>query len=256
MSSLSHSKILAVIPARGGSKSIPRKNLKLVAGKPLVVWSIELALASKLIDRVVVSTDDREIQSLALKAGAESPFLRPKHISDDLSDDFSYLSHALDFYNNELDFYPNFIVNLRPTHPFRRVSTVDSAIKLLQHSPNVDSVRSVRLSKHSPYKMWTINSLGMLSPVASLSHCKEPYNTPRQLLPLAFWQDGYVDVVSSSCLNQHCSSTGANILPFIIEEDTPDIDYPEDLAQAEKFYSLLNHFPSSSHSDLSTRHPS
>src|ERR1700683_1235987 len=137
--------ILALIPARGGSKSIRRKNITEIAGKPLIAWSILQALESDRITRVVVSTDDDEIAAVAEEYGAEVPFLRPPEYADDRAPDIDVFRHALGFLAERESYRSEVVVHLRPTGPVRRVSDVDDAIDLLLGHPEADSVRSVSL---------------------------------------------------------------------------------------------------------------
>ena len=230
-------KIIALIPARSGSKSVPNKNIRKLAGKPLLSYSIKTALDSSLIDRVFVSTDDKKIAKIAKEYGAEVPFLRPRKISGDNSLDIEFHQHALNWLLENEKYIPDLIVNLRPTNPIRKSKTIDRAIQCLIESPDMDSLRSVRLSNHSPYKMWTISDLGVLKPVTSELNIKEPFNMPRQQLPKCYWQDGYVDVTKYSTVVKKMSTTGNNILPFLIEEESIDIDYEESIKQVENILS-------------------
>ncbi|MEK9195421.1 MAG: acylneuraminate cytidylyltransferase family protein, partial [Patescibacteria group bacterium] len=130
-----HSIILALIPARGGSKGIPKKNIKLLGGKPLIVWSIEVAKQSRYIDRIIVSTDNEEIAEVARSAGAEVPFLRPAEIAQDLTPDMPVFEHALAWLRENDNFIPEFIVHLRPTGPLRTAKEIDEAIEMLAADP-------------------------------------------------------------------------------------------------------------------------
>ncbi|MBU6176802.1 MAG: acylneuraminate cytidylyltransferase family protein [Bacteroidetes bacterium] len=223
--------VLALIPARGGSKSVPRKNLLNLAGKPMIAWSIENALAAKHISRIIVTTDDYEIAAVAKEFGAEVPFLRPPELAGDLSTDIDYHRHAIEWlYQNE-DYIPDMVVNLRPTPPARNPKVIDRAVEIFASHPEADSLRSVHLSKQSPFKMWTISEIGWMQPVAPLPDFREPYNQPRQCLPLVYWQDGYIDITRPSVILNKNSTTGDKILPFIIEEIATDIDYPDEIEQ-------------------------
>lgn len=243
-------KILALVPARGGSKSIPRKNLRMVGGKPLLAHSIAHGLASQRINRVIVTTDSEEIAETARRYGAEVPFLRPAELAQDHSLDIEFHRHALEWLRDNEGYAPDLIVNLRPTHPLRRPATIDAAIDFLLAHPDADSVRSVRQSELSPYKMWRIGPDQFMQPVATLGG--ESYNSPRQELPVVYWQDGYVDVVRSQVVMQKNSTTGSHILGFVITERTIDIDYPEEIEIAEKLLSEeLDHAAA-----VQKRHPS
>ncbi len=266
--------ILAIIPARGGSKSLPRKNIALMNGHPLISYTIRQALDSKMITRVMVSTDDAEIAEIARRYGADVPFLRPAEIAGDLSVDVEYMRHALEWLAENEGYSPAAVVNLRPTEPMRRTATIDAAIRLLLNSSQADCVRSVRIAKESPFKMWLMEEDGFMRPACVLEGVIEPYNQPRQALPIAYWQDGYIDVTwTTTILNQN-STTGARVMPFEITEQTINIDYPEELTAAAAaldaagilatletnlVQALPQHSPSgpcSSHSPCTTRYPS
>ena len=152
--------ILALIPARGGSKSVPRKNIRTVGGRPLIAWSIEQAKRSRRINRIVVTTDDQEIAEIARKWGAETPFMRPAELAGDRSTDIEHHEHALRTLAAAEGYRPEAVVNLRPTMPVRRIATIDRAIDALVARPDVDSVRSVSLAEQTPYKMWRIGDGG------------------------------------------------------------------------------------------------
>ena len=124
-------RVLAVVPARGGSKGIPRKNLQLLGGKPLVTLAVETGRAARLVSRVLCSTDDPDIADAARAAGAEVPFLRPPELARDTAEDWPVFMHALDFLEREDNWLPDIVVNLRPTSPLRTPTHVDDAIRLL-----------------------------------------------------------------------------------------------------------------------------
>ncbi len=224
--------ILALIPARGGSKSIPRKNIILLAGKPLVAYTIGQARASRYITRTIVSTDDAEIAEIARAAGAEVPFLRPSEFAQDLSPDLDVFRHALQWLEANEQYTPALVVHLRPTGPARRVELVDRAIELMLAQPAADALRSVSLAEQTPYKMWRIEN-DFLQPLLPVPGIAEPYSMPRQMLPPVYWQNGYVDVVRPRTILELDSMCGKTILPFIVDEPILEIDYPENLPQVE-----------------------
>lgn len=232
----SNLEVLAIIPARGGSKSIPGKNIRIVGGKPLIAHSIIQALESRLISRVICSTDDKEIANVARKYGAEVPFMRPDSISGDYAVDFDFHLHALRWLEENEDYVPELIVQLRPTNPFRTVETIDRAIETLIENPQADSLRGIRPCTHSPYKMWRKKNNGFIKPILTLENENEPYNMPRQKLPTVYEHDGYIDITRSSVVLEMNSTTGQNILPFLIDEETVDIDYENDLINAENIF--------------------
>ncbi|MEV9526251.1 acylneuraminate cytidylyltransferase family protein [Aliarcobacter butzleri] len=130
---------LAIIPARGGSKGLPGKNIKELCGKPLIAWSIEAGLKSKYLDEVMVTTDYQDIANIAKEYGANVPFLRPDVLSSDMATSFDVIKHTIEFYKNEFDKEFDYIVLLEPTSPLRESSDIDIAIKQLIDS-NADSI--------------------------------------------------------------------------------------------------------------------
>ncbi|MCJ8161552.1 acylneuraminate cytidylyltransferase family protein [Acinetobacter zhairhuonensis] len=142
--------VTALIPARGGSKRLPRKNTKLLCGKPLISWSIEVALASIYIDHVVVSTDDLEIKQIAEQYGADVPFLRPDALSNDHASSFDVIKHAIE----KLDIKKenHLIVLLQPTSPLRLVTELDAALDFFI-AKNAKGIVSVSETEHSP--LWS-----------------------------------------------------------------------------------------------------
>lgn len=224
--------ILALIPARGASKSIPRKNLLMLAGRPLISYSIAQALASRHITRVVVSTDDDEIAAVALSCGAEVPFRRPAEFAQDRSTDLEVFRHALTVLRDAHAYAPAGVVHLRPTGPVRTVARIDEAIELFLQHPEADSLRSVVVPQHTPYKMWRIVD-GQLEPLLDVAGVAEPYCEPRQSLPDVYWQNGYIDIVRPHVILEQGLMGGRRILPFVMHEPVLELDYPEDVARIE-----------------------
>ncbi|MFN8427912.1 MAG: acylneuraminate cytidylyltransferase family protein [Anaerolineales bacterium] len=144
---------LAIIPARGGSKGIPRKNIRNFAGYPLIAWSIAAAKQSSLVTRVIVSTDDEEIASVAREFGAETPFLRPAKFAEDNTTDLPVFEHALAWLAEHENYHPEIVVQLRPTSPIRPRGLVDDAIQVLLHHKDADSVRGVVSAGQNPHKI-------------------------------------------------------------------------------------------------------
>lgn len=229
-------KILGVIPARGASKSVPRKNIKLLAGKPLIAYTIIEAANSKYLDRIVVSTEDQEIAHVATSYGAEIPFLRPAELALDETTDLPVFQHCLAWLKEQEDYVPELVVHLRPTAPLRAAAHIDEAIKLLLESSEADSVRSVCLAGQHPLKMWGLQS-GWLAPYIppDVFGIGEAYNAPRQTLPKAYIQNGAVDVIRASVITQKNSMSGRRIRAFVMDElDSVNIDSPLDWALAER----------------------
>jgi CMP-N,N'-diacetyllegionaminic acid synthase len=224
--------VLAVIPARSGSKSVPHKNILSFRGKPLLVHSVEHGLAARNVDRVVVSTDSPSYRDLALRAGAEAPFLRPPALAQDRSTDLEVFAHLLEWLDRHEGYRPELLVHLRPTYPTRRVEDVEAAVDMLEAEPGADSVRSVAPAPQTPYKMWTLRD-GRLLPLLE-SSLPEAYNLPRQDLPAIYVQNAAVDVVRSAVILEQASMTGRRILAYVMDR-FEDVDDWRDVAAAERF---------------------
>ncbi len=229
-------KILAIIPARGGSKGIPNKNLTLLNGKTLVEHSIFHAQGSRLVNRVLVSSDSDEILRVAREAGAEAPFKRPPELSGDLVLDYPVFKHVLDELATIENYHPDLVVHLRPTAPHRDPRWIDECIQLLIGNPGAHSVRSVSEPEKHPYRMFTIDGSGYLDPIMKHKH-PEPYLLRRQDLPKVYFYNCVIDVTRRSTLAEMNSMTGKKILPFIMNpDDVYDIDTPRDLEIARHFF--------------------
>ena len=229
--------VLALIPARGGSKSVPRKNLLQVAGKPLIAYSIGHALTCTQITRTIVSTDDPEIAEVSRKFGAEVPFRRPAEFASDTATDFQVFRHALLFLQ-EQGYTPDLIVHLRPTGPVRRIDLIEHAISMMLQNPEADSLRAVGLAEQTPYKMWRIEG-SYLRQALELPGFPESHSMPRQKLPAVYWQNGYVDIVRPRTIIELDSMVGQVVLPFVVEGKIHELDYPEQIpalaAAVERF---------------------
>jgi CMP-N-acetylneuraminic acid synthetase len=176
--------VLAIIPARGGSKGIPRKNIKNFAGHPLIAYSIEAGLQAKNVTRVIVSTDDEEIAAVARQYGAETPFLRPSEFAQDRTLDLPVFQHVLGWLADHEGYKPEALVQLRPTSPVRPPELVDEAVETLLSHPEADSVRGVVPAGQNPHKMWRIDpESGRMKNLLDVPGVDEPYNAPRQILP-------------------------------------------------------------------------
>jgi len=223
-------KILCIIPARSGSKGIPHKNIMNFRGQPLMKWSIDQAHASKHKMRVIVSTDSMEYAKLAQSFGAETPFLRPPEISQDLSTDFDCFQHAVKWLKEMEDYTPDIIVQLRPTYPTRTVTVIDACIDtFLKNMDSFDSLRTVVPYEKSPYKMYRVVG-GYLKPLFMHVDGKdEPHNMCRQALPHCYLHNGYVDIFKTDLLKLNTVS-GYRIYPYIMNtEETYDIDTEKDI---------------------------
>jgi YrbI family 3-deoxy-D-manno-octulosonate 8-phosphate phosphatase len=226
--------VLALIPARGGSKSIPRKNIRLFAGHPLVAYSIAAGLQASRVTRTIVSTDDEEIAEVARKYGAETPFLRPAEFAQDNTTDLPVFQHALGWLQEHEGYQPDIVVQLRPTSPIRPTDCVDAAVQLLLDHPEADSVRGIVPSGQNPFKMWRVDEQGRMAPLLSVPGIAEPYNAPRQALPQTYWQTGHIDAIRVSTIYQKHSLSGDIIYSLMIDPRyTVDIDTLRDWQRAE-----------------------
>jgi CMP-N,N'-diacetyllegionaminic acid synthase len=230
--------ILAIVPARGGSKSIPRKNLIPVGGRPLIAYSIEQALTSRLVTRTIVSTDDLEIAAVARAHGGEVPFLRPMEYAQDMSPDIDVFRHALQWLEEHEGYRPELVVHLRPTGPVRRVELIDQAIALMLEHPEADALRSISAPVQTPYKMWRIED-GYLRPLVTVPGVAESYCAPRQSLPDVWWQNGYVDIIRPRSILELGLMCGHTVLPFVVDEPILEIDYAESLPLVEEALARL-----------------
>lgn len=227
--------VLAIIPARGGSKGIPRKNIRDFAGYPLIAYSIAAGLQAETVTRVIVSTDDEEIAAVARRWGAETPFLRPDEFAQDNTMDLPVFEHALAWLDEHEGYRPEVVVQLRPTSPVRPVGLVDEAVRILLAHPEADSVRGVVPSGQNPHKMWRIDpESGRMKNLIDLPGIAEPYNAPRQVLPPTYWQTGHIDAIRTRTIREGHSMSGKVILPVMVDPRfTVDIDTPADWQRYE-----------------------
>lgn len=229
---MSLQEILAIIPARSGSKSIPHKNICEVAGKPLLAWSVAHAAASQRITRIIVSTDSPDYARIARQHGAEAPFMRPENLARDETPDLPVFLHALDWLDQHEGYRPDICVHLRPTCPRRDPRMIDRMVEMLAADPKLDSVRTIAKVLHPPFKMWYRAADGMLSPVIdNLGEIQEPWNAPRQCLPATYIQTANIDVIRASVIASQRSMTGRSIKGYV-EDSFLDIDTIEELDRA------------------------
>lgn len=225
-------KILAIIPARSGSKGLPGKNIKPLLQHPLLAYSILAAQQSKLINRITVNTDSEQIAEIAKQYNAEIPYMRPIALAQDLSTDLDVFKHQLDWMKKTEGYVPDIVVQLRPTSPVRFVNWIDEAIEKLILS-DADSIRVVTESPLTPFKMWLINNNndGAMEPLVSVKNIIEPYNQPRQSLPIVYWQIGTLDVIKTKTILEGGSMSGKKILSYIVDKK-----YAIDIDDVASFY--------------------
>jgi CMP-N-acetylneuraminic acid synthetase len=221
-------KILAIIPARGGSKSIPHKNIALLAGKPMMAWTIEAALKSKIINRTIVSSDDDEILCVAEKFGAE-PIKRPKKIAGDDSPYNLLIFHALDYLKKKEKYIPDILVYLQPTSPLREAVDIDGALALMKGE--AEGVISVNEVDNKFLKSFLVNKEGF---IGGVSNNEFPFMN-RQDLPKIYMPNGAIYVIKASVFLKTGKLFSNKTAPFVMtREKSLDIDSTDDLREAEK----------------------
>ena len=237
--------MIAIIPARSGSKGVPGKNIKLLGGIPLFAFSIIAAKMMPSVSRVIVSTDSEEYAQIAKDYGAEVPFLRPNEISGDKSTDFDLFLHALNWFKENENFIPDYLLHLRPTTPLRNPKIMEDAVKLFIENKNLaSSLRSGHSAPESPYK-WFLKDDNNYFKGLRDDLTPEKVNLPRQSFPSVYIPDGYIDILKSSVILDSGTLHGDKMLvfesPFCVEVDTKDdFEYLE--FQIEKEGSTILNF--------------
>ena len=203
--------VYAIIPARAGSKGVPNKNIKLLAGYPLLAWSIAAAKLSKHITRIIVSTDSEEYAEIARQYGAEVPFLRPRAIATDNAQDIGFIMHTLLWLAEHENSVPDMLVHLRPTSPLRDPTYIDAAIELIREHPEATSLCSAHEVAHPPCKYFQMNADGTFSGLMG----EQYISLPRQQCPKAYQGNGHVDILLSNHILATGSLYGTHRLAFL-----------------------------------------
>lgn len=204
-------KVLGLVTARGGSKGVPRKNLRLVAGRPLIVWTLDAAKASRLLTRVLVSTDDPEIALVARAEGVQAPFLRPAELAGDASPHIDVVLHALDWLISNRGESYDYVCLLQPTSPLRAAEDIDEALELAI-SREADAVVSVSPSPVHPHLLYRMDAVSALTPVLPPV---QGY-ARRQDLPAAFVLNGAIYVSRVEALRRDRCFTPPGALGFVM----------------------------------------
>lgn len=224
-------KVVTIIPARGGSKSLPKKNILLLNNKPLLCYSIDYSKNSDFVTKTIVTTDSQEIADIAKKCGADVPFLRPSEYAQDNTRDYPFMRHALDYFESIGEIYDIYIL-LRPTSPIRPDGLIEEAVRIFEDNHTATSVRSVATIKEHPYRAWKLNENGNIE--GFVKGVDESYNIPRQELPKVYFQTGDIEAIRRQTILSG-SVTGNNIYPLIIKHDEMvDIDEVCDFKKAEE----------------------
>jgi len=229
-------KFLAIIPARGGSKSIPKKNIVSLLGKPLIQYTIESALKSKYLDRVIVSTDNEEIAEISKRLGAEIPCLRPKELAQDNTPTLPVLQHIVGYLKEKEDYSPFAVVTLQPTSPLRNEKHIDQSIEKFLENPEDDSLISVVQVPHSmtPGSLMRIENNYLENYILQ----KNPI-LKRQDKPILFARNGpAICITKTDRLNEYIFD--GKIIPYIMSKiESFDIDDMEDLKIVESIMKNL-----------------
>ncbi len=226
--------VVAIIGARSGSRSIPHKNIRQLAGKPLMAWIIGAAREASSVDRVILSTDSHEYAEIGRKYGAETPFMRPANLASDTASDIDYLTHAVDWLEQQEGYMPDIILRLPPTAPLCTANSIDACVELLNVDPDATSARTITPAPKHPYKLWTTDG-DKLEPFIpkEMTGFDEPSNMPRQAFPPAF---AHVDVIAirrNTLMNDRLLTGTKTRFHAIDKLDAIDIDTEIDFIVAE-----------------------
>jgi N-acylneuraminate cytidylyltransferase len=229
--------IIAIIPARSGSKSVADKNIKILSGYPLIAYSIAVAKLCKNIDRVIVSTDSQKYAEIAKKYGAEVPFIRPSKFSKDTSTDKDFLIHAMEWIEENEGTLPEYWVHLRPTTPLRETLIIEKAIENFIQDKSATSLRSGHKAPESPLK-WFIKRNNYFKGLVE----GERYNLPKESFEQIYIPNGYVDILRASYVMKNSGTHGDKIIGYVspacIEVDSiEEFEYIQ--YQLEKNHSKL-----------------
>jgi N-acylneuraminate cytidylyltransferase len=209
-------RLVALVPARSGSKRVPGKNVRRLGPHPLLAYTIAAARASGVYSAVVVSTDDQGYADLATHYGAEAPFLRPAAIAGDLSPDIEWVEHALAFLEAQGRRFDGFSI-LRPTSPFRRAATIQRAWAAFEAAEGADSLRAVEKCKQHPGKMWVLRGERML-PLLPLSPAEQPWHSSQyQALPEVYVQNASLEIAWTRVVRQGRTIAGTVVVPFLTQ---------------------------------------
>ena len=224
---------MALVPARSGSKRVPDKNVRPLAGHPVMAYTIAAALDSGVFDAVVVSTDAERYADVARHYGAEVPFLRPPAIAGDLSPDIEWVEHALDALEAEGRRFDCFGI-LRPTNPFRRPDTIRRAWERFRAAEGADSLRAVQKCTEHPGKMWVVRGERM-HPLLPLSPAEQPWHSSQyQALPEVYVQNASLEIAHARVVREGRTIAGQVVVPFFTEGyEGVDVNYGGDWERVE-----------------------
>lgn len=208
---------VALVPCRYGSKRVPGKNIRPLAGHPLLAYTLAAARQSGVFPEVIVSTDSELVADVALHYGAQVPFLRPVEMAGDLSPDIEWIEHALTELGKLGRHYDCFSI-LRPTSPFRQAATIRRAWRAFLEDPSVDSLRAVEKCSQHPGKMWVVRGKRLL-PLLPFGPADQPWHsTPYQALPEVWVQNASLEIAWTRVVFERRNIAGETVLPFFTDE--------------------------------------
>jgi len=230
--------IVALIPARSGSKRVSGKNVRLLNGYPLIAYTIAAALQSKVFSAIIVSTDSEAYAEIAKQYGAEVPFIRPPQMAEDISPDIDWIEHALVELRAQGREFDCFSI-LRPTSPFRLPETIIRAWEKFLSQEGVDSLRAVEKCHEHPGKMWVIRG-GRMVPLLPFGPVEQPWHsTPYQALPEVFTQNASLEIAWTRVIFEDRTIAGNVVVPFFTEGyEGFDVNHPYDWQLAEELIKL------------------
>ena len=227
--------VLAIIPARGGSKGLPGKNIKLLCGKPLIAWSIEAANNCSYIDKVIVSTDYKNIAEISKQYNAEVPFLRPDELAADNSSTVDVIFHAVDWLDKYQNYRPQFIVLLQPTSPLRKVEDIENAIRIIEDNKNDKKIRAIVSVCETDHHPWWSN---ILPEDGRMENFLKPdiLNKRRQDLPVFYRLNGAIYIAETDYLHKYNGFLGPDTFAYKMPRTRSiDIDSILDFELAERY---------------------
>lgn len=228
---ISEKSVLAIVPARGGSKGLPGKNIRPLCGKPLIAWSIEAGLASRYVDEVMVTTDSEEIAIAARSCGAQVPFLRPAHLALDTSPSYQAIEHAILYYKTTLHREFGYLVLLEPTSPLRETSDIDEALSMLDRNPSADAIVGVcKAEGVHPAFMFNRQPSGML---AGYEHA-DPGSTRRQDVSDLYFPEGTIYASRMGAYLERKTFYHEKTMGYVVPKwKAPEVDDIYDLVMIE-----------------------
>ena len=230
---MSSERAVAFVPARSGSERVPHKNIRPLAGHPLLAYAIETALQSGAFERVVVSTDSEEIAEVARWYGADVPFLRPPEYATATSPDVEWLAYTLEHLDDRFDLF----ALVRATNPFRGPDAVRRGLEQLLATPEADSLRAVELVKQHPGKMWWLAEDGRtMQPILDQSHLEVAWHAGQyQALPQVYVQNSALEIAWTRVVTETGTREGRVLTPFLTQAlEGFNVDDEEDWERAER----------------------